>query len=691
MKLTIGRKLAFGFTVVTAIGIGVGVVGQVALNHLSNQVEEVAEMTADSQVGGKSQTTLLELRTAVKDYLLTNKESEYEMYTVARERFRELLESSDASFQNPGRRAELVKIREKFDAYDAAFYEAKQVITRRNYLRDQSLLPAGRGLRLALKEYEDVLRGRGDLQGVTEVADTTVNLMLVRLYGRMYLAGGESERLERTQVELASLKERIAGLRTSAGASDVDFIERFEALTNQYGENLAELTELVAQRDALVLGSLDVLGPQIYGHWQTIVESLAEDASRINGEALATAERNVLTVNIAILADILLAALLAFFITRSITVPMNRTAAAMLDIAEGDGDLTVRLDEKRQDELGLLARGFNRFASKVHDLVASVQGASHEVASASTEIAATSEHISKGLLDQQRQVSVIASAAEEMTASVAEVSNQAGSGLERAREAGEMASRGGSVVKQTIEDMQEIADAVKATANCVEDLGRRGEQIGAIIEVINDIADQTNLLALNAAIEAARAGEHGRGFAVVADEVRKLADRTTKATEEIAESIEAIQEGTGTAVERMQSGTSRVSQGVARAEEAGESLESIVAGSNEVYRLVESIATASSEQASASQGVTSSVTEISTVISSSAEGSKQASEAIELLSRKAEQLSALISKFKLHADDRRKNEGPIPPDIRDKRLDVKSHGIELMRKQGLDPAEFDKK
>ncbi|WP_428386851.1 methyl-accepting chemotaxis protein [Mucisphaera sp.] len=372
------------------------------------------------------------------------------------------------------------------------------------------------------------------------------------------------------------------------------------------------------------------------------------------------------TVPLLVGACLALALLLRYTFARPVLGLVER----LEDIAEGDGDLTKRVDENRGDELGRLGKSFNKFVQKIHDLVASVQGASQEVAAASTEIAASSEEISQGLLGQQKQVTQISAAAEQMSVSVAAVADHASDGLAKVQQADTNASEGVSVVEQTIEDMREIAEAVKSAGSCIEDLGRRSEQIGEIVEVINDIADQTNLLALNAAIEAARAGEHGRGFAVVADEVRKLADRTTKATEEIAQSIDAIQQGTGEAVERMQTGSQRVDQGVERASTAGRSLTAIASGSREVEQIVSSIATSSKEQASASQSVTESISCMTAVISESAEGSKQAAEAVTLLSMKAEQLNALIERFKLAAQDRRHNEGPVPKHIQDQRLDI---------------------
>ena len=181
----------------------------------------------------------------------------------------------------------------------------------------------------------------------------------------------------------------------------------------------------------------------------------------------------------------------------------------------------------------------------------------------------------------------------------------------------------------------------------MQELGKRGEQIGQVIEVINDIADQTNLLALNAAIEAARAGEHGRGFAVVADEVRKLADRTTQATEEVAQSITAIQQETDTAVQRMRAGPERVTQGVELAGRAGASLEEIVAGAGDVAGLVQSIAAAAEQQSSASEEVSRNVESITAVASQAAEGAQQSAAASAQLSGKAEQLQQLVGRFTL--------------------------------------------
>jgi methyl-accepting chemotaxis protein len=341
------------------------------------------------------------------------------------------------------------------------------------------------------------------------------------------------------------------------------------------------------------------------------------------------------------------AVLFVFMLRAMFAKPMTALIDRVRDIAEGEGDLTARIEVNSTDEIGTLSTYVNGFIGRIQEMIRSINGSAREVAAAAAEIASSSDEMAEAIRRQTEQVAQISASVEELSGSSVEVAAQSSEAQSRASESGAIAEEGGKIVGQTIEGMQAIDESVEASAKAVDSLGKRSDAIGEIVAVINDIADQTNLLALNAAIEAARAGEHGRGFAVVADEVRKLADRTTKATEEISESIAAIQQETQLAVNSMRAGTTRVREGVQHAGRAGDALRQIVETAREVASMVSSIATAADEQSSASQQISKAVDEISSLSSTSAEGASQAAQAATTLSRRSEELLALVSRFKI--------------------------------------------
>ena len=328
-----------------------------------------------------------------------------------------------------------------------------------------------------------------------------------------------------------------------------------------------------------------------------------------------------------------------------------------------EGDLTVRLEVQSDDEIGQLMRGFNESMQRLTMIVENVMRAVDATASASAQISSSTEEMAAGSREQSMQTTDVASAVEEMTKTIIENSDNARSTADMAESARSTAEQGAEVVTQTVDGMRRMASVVQSSAETVSALGRSSKQIGEIVSVINDIADQTNLLALNAAIEAARAGEQGRGFAVVADEVRKLAERTSTATREISDMIGSIQRETSSAVVAMEEGTREVSTSINLADRAGQSFSEISHAVHNVSSMVSHIAVACEQQSSASETISRSIQSISAVTSESSTGIDQIAQAAEDLNRLTENLHQLMSSFTIAEQDNATR--PIPQHKRD--------------------------
>jgi methyl-accepting chemotaxis protein len=380
------------------------------------------------------------------------------------------------------------------------------------------------------------------------------------------------------------------------------------------------------------------------------VRALSEYAEPISQGAVGQAEGAVGAIRAAVLIAAAVASAVTLAVALAISASLGRRLARLAEQVRSvreSLDLRQAVAQEGVDEIASLSRDvqglLESFRSSLREVSQAGRRISEEASGSRTAAKAMAETIG----GQQAQTSQVAAAVEQMSASVAEVARKSGEAASAADEARRQAAGGGEVVSRTVAEMRQIAADVKQSAEAIGALGRKSEEIGRIIGVINDIADQTNLLALNAAIEAARAGEHGRGFAVVADEVRKLAERTTQATEEVSRSIREIQSETGTAVQRIEAGTQRVSAGVELANSAGSALEKIVLASDELRSMVQSIAAAAEQQSAASGQISRSVEGINGATTKARDGAGAAEGAATALASQSRVLADLVGRFRL--------------------------------------------
>ncbi|HJV65799.1 MAG TPA: methyl-accepting chemotaxis protein [Geomonas sp.] len=367
-------------------------------------------------------------------------------------------------------------------------------------------------------------------------------------------------------------------------------------------------------------------------------KQMAEENSRVAGAA-------TIAMTVLVLLGMVLAVGLGLLIASFITKPLSRAVEAANRLA--DGDLTVEIQANSRDESGQLLMAMRNMVHNLKELVTETVHISSGIASASNQLHVTSAQIATGAEEVASQSGTVATASEEMSATSSDIAHNCVLAAEISRKSTATAQAGAKVVNDTIAGMEVIAARVRDTAGTVEALGGRSEEIGKIVGTIEDIADQTNLLALNAAIEAARAGEQGRGFAVVADEVRALAERTSKATREIGAMIKAIQGETREAVRAMEEGVREVENGAVSSRRSGDALAEILGGINEVTQQVGQIATAAEQQTATTTEVTTNIQQITEVVQQTARGADETAGAAAQLAKEASELQNLVGRFKL--------------------------------------------
>jgi len=331
--------------------------------------------------------------------------------------------------------------------------------------------------------------------------------------------------------------------------------------------------------------------------------------------------------------------------SRLVSIPIGRLAEQAMRVAEGD--MSIVIDHSSEDEVGRLSAAFQMMIDNLRGVLARISDSSAQVSSAATQLLSEAKQMADDSHKVVSQAGNMATASEEMAATSGEIARSCVSAAEISERANGAAVTGAAIIKTTVEGMNRIALQVKETAVTVDGLGARSDQIGNIVGTIEDIADQTNLLALNAAIEAARAGEQGRGFAVVADEVRALAERTTRATREIGDMIKAIQQETRTAVANMEEGVREVARGTKDAAESGHALEEILNQIGSVSTQVNQIATAAEEQTATTNQISQNILEINEAVHDAARGANETAIAAEQLANLSGDLRGIVSRFTL--------------------------------------------
>lgn len=610
-NMTIRTRLAGGFSILLLLTIVVGVVGDRALDRYSQRSNIVAML-------GQVNTGLTEARVEEKNFLLTGEADAVTKTRAQGDRVLELINDIKPLLADNEDIDTLGNIQADVKKYQQLMVKVEENISEREQALNRletsarifgSSLKAHSSLFFASAMFEDMRRS--ERKFLIENDETSVKAYL-----------DDAKRIQ------APLK--------SASITDDEKAKINEALDTYAGDFQTVVTLTGSERrlsDEMVSTARSAIksADRLRTHQSDQMESDRQQASGLIFGATSIA--------------VMLGILMAYLITRAIVSPIKQAVAAASEVASGN--LTVNINATGTNEIGRLMAALATMVTNLRELVRSIESGASNIAASAEELSTVTSQTSEGINRQKQETDQVATAMNEMTATVAEIAKSAEQALEVATDAASQATDGEREVRETVDQVNSLAREVSQSMETIEGLQKETANIGTVLDVIKSVAEQTNLLALNAAIEAARAGEQGRGFAVVADEVRSLAQRTQTSAQEIETLVTALQNSAGNSVTAMGSSTTKATNTLERATATGKTIERIARAVEDSKQYNNQIATAAEQQTSVAEEISQNITRIRDVTDQSATSSHQTASSSNELARLGSELQSLVSRFRL--------------------------------------------
>ncbi|SHN29925.1 methyl-accepting chemotaxis protein [Pseudomonas asturiensis] len=634
-NISVNMKLALGFGAVLFFTAILALVGWTSLDTLIYRTDRISDIT---QLGNK----LTDLRIARLQYMLADgDETAAQNMQGKLDSFKQNQQSLLATFTNPANVKTLNQLSDVIRDYEASLNQMRAVYQTGARVRNEMIANAAVAMQSIEALNDAVLQldasDPARFDQVQWVNTARQDLILVRYEVRGYTGKPDDKSEKAVFEQLDAAIQHLDSLKSTLGAANSTRVVQLENALRSYRRSVeafkaTTVEAATVRKDLTNQGATIVkLGDELY------------DLQMKLGDADTAQARN-LQIGCVLLV-LVLGILAAVVITRQITRPLQETLAIVDRIASGD--LTHTEVITRRDELGVLQQGIQRMGATLRDLISGIRDGVTQIASAAEELSAVTEQTSAGVNSQKVETDQVATAMNEMSATVHEVARNAEQASVAASDADKQARAGDKVVGEAIGQIERLAAEVIRSSDAMTVLEQESDKIGKVMDVIKAVAEQTNLLALNAAIEAARAGEAGRGFAVVADEVRGLAQRTQQSTEEIETLVAGLQNGTRQVSEIMLGSRTLTDSSVELTRKAGVSLESITRTVSNIQAMNQQIAAAAEQQSSVADEISRSIVNVRDVSEQTAEASEETAASSVELARLGGQLQMMVSHFRV--------------------------------------------
>ncbi|WP_449430812.1 methyl-accepting chemotaxis protein [Pseudomonas putida] len=629
-NVSVNRKLGLGFGLVLLLTLAITLTGWHGLDSVRERGDKLGNISVLQQY-------TLELRIARLQYELNRDPASVAQVEKVLNSLEGKVQQMLGVIENAADRQRLEQQREAVRLYRQGFTQLKQADQHREASRAELVSSAGTFLEL-MNQVQRRIQQTGDITLYQPVMQVSALIQQARFHVRGYTASNNNT--EFRQNALKGIDQALAELKVLPAK-----------LPAEYAANLdATAAALATYREALSqFAAAQATSEQEMQH-------MAEQGTLLlqTSQAMTTAQTALrdavvskakTTLASATALALVLGLLAAWAITRQIIIPLRQTLAAAERVA--DGDLRQDLAVKRRDELGQLQASMQRMTQSLRELIGGIGDGVTQIASAAEELSAVTEQTSAGVNNQKVETDQVATAMNEMAATVHEVARNAEQASEAALAADQQAREGDRVVGEAVAQIERLASEVGNSSEAMSQLKAESEKIGSVLDVIKSVAQQTNLLALNAAIEAARAGEAGRGFAVVADEVRSLAQRTQQSTEEIEELIAGLQSGTQRVASTMDSSRQLTDSSVELTRRAGGSLATITRTVSSIQAMNQQIATAAEQQSAVAEEINRSVMNVRDISDQTSAASEETASSSVELARLGTHLQGLVGRFRL--------------------------------------------